>query len=65
MDLVIEYPKNEDSSKKEGRVEVKDFLYSDIYEEGILERVKESDKAAKEYYAEQDAEKQKLIDEQK
>lgn len=51
--------------KKEGRVEVKDFLYSDIYEEGILERVKESDKAAKEYYAEQDVEKQKIIDEQK
>ncbi len=51
--------------KEDCRFEVKDFLYSDIYEEGILDRVKESDKTAKEYYAEQDAEKQKLIDEQK
>lgn len=64
-DLVIEYPKNEDGSKKEGHVEVKDFLYSDIYEAGMFDRVKESDKAAKEYYAEQNAEKQKLIEEYK
>ena len=58
IDCVLEYPKNEDSSKKqEGRVEVREFLYADIYEEGMVERVKASDEAANAYYDEQDAEK--------
>ena len=60
IDCVLEYQKNEDSSKKqEGRVEVREFLYADIYEDGMVERVKASDEAAKVYYAEQDAEKLK------
>ena len=58
IDCVLEYQKNEDSSKKkEGRVEVREFLYSDIYEEGMAERVKAADEAARAYYDEQDAEK--------
>ena len=57
LDFVLEYPKDENGTKKEGRVEVRDFLYADIYEEDMIERVKASDKAANEYYAEQDAEK--------
>ena len=66
IDCVLEYPKNEDSSKKqEGRVEVREFLYADIYEDGMVERVKASDEAAKAYYAEQDAEKFKEIEENK
>ena len=66
IDCVLEYQKNEDSSKKkEGRVEVREFLYADIYEEGMVERVKASDEAAKAYYAEQDAEKLKEIEENK
>ena len=64
IDCVLEYQKNEDSSKKqEGRVEVREFLYADIYEDGVVERVKASDEAAKAYYAEQDAEKLKEIEE--
>ncbi|MBR2867675.1 MAG: hypothetical protein IKB88_01245 [Clostridia bacterium] len=63
LDFVLEYPKNEDGTIKEGRVEVRDFLYADICEEGMIERVKASDEAAKAYYAEQDA--QKYLDEQK
>ena len=60
IDCVLEYQKNEDSSKKqEGRVEVREFLYADIYEDGMVERVKASDEAAKAYYDEQDAEKLK------
>jgi len=60
IDCVLEYQKNEDSSKKkEGRVEVREFLYSDIYEDGMVERVKASDEAARAYYDEQDAEKMK------
>lgn len=66
IDCVLEYQKNEDSSKKkEGRVEVREFLYADIYEEGMVERVKASDEAARAYYAEQDAEKLKEIEENK
>lgn len=58
VDCVLEYQKNEDSSKKkEGRVEVREFLYADIYEDGMVERVKASDEAANAYYDEQDAEK--------
>ena len=58
IDCVLEYQKNEDSSKKkEGRVEVREFLYFDIYEDGMVERVKASDEAARAYYDEQDAEK--------
>ncbi len=64
LDFVLEYPKNENGTKKEGRVEVRDFLYADIYEEDMIERVKASDKGANEYYAEQDVKSQKLIDEQ-
>ena len=63
LDFVLEYPKDENGTIKEGRVEVRDFLYADIYEEDMIERVKASDKAANEYYAEQDAEKH--LDEQK
>ena len=66
IDCVLEYQKDEDSSKKqEGRVEVREFLYADIYEDGMVERVKASDEAAKAYYAEQDAEKFKEIEENK
>ena len=60
IDCVLEYQKNEDSSEqKEGRVEVREFLYADIYEDGMVERVKASDEAAKAYYDEQDVEKYK------
>ena len=57
VDLVLEYPKSEDGTFRDGRVEVMEFLYSDIYEEDLVERVTASDEAAKEYYAKQDKEK--------
>ena len=64
IDCVLEYQKNEDSSKKkEGRVEVREFLYTDIYEDGMVERVKASDEAANAYYDQQDAEKFKESEE--
>ena len=64
IDCVLEYQKNEDSSKKkEGRVEVREFLYTDIYEDGMVERVKSSDEAANAYYDQQDAEKFKESEE--
>ena len=56
IDCVLEYPKPEDDSEwKEGRVEVMTFLYDDIYEEELTERVRQSDEKAKAYYAAQDA----------
>ena len=58
IDCVLEYPKNEDSSKKqEGRVEVREFLYADIYEEGMVERVAKCVEDTQNYYNEQDKEK--------
>lgn len=59
IDCVLESPKPEDGVWKEERVEVMDFLYGDIYEDGMVGRVKASDEAAKAYYDEQDAEKLK------
>lgn len=57
IDCILEYPKPEDENApwKEGRTEVMNFLYADIYEEGMTERVRISDEKAKEYWAEQDA----------
>lgn len=57
IDCVLEYPQTEGSLYKYGRVEVMDFLYSDIYEEGLVERVNASNEAANDYYYAQDAEK--------
>jgi hypothetical protein len=55
MDCVLEYPKPESGQWTEGRVEVMEFLYSDIYEEGMVERVQASNDAATDYYREMDA----------
>lgn len=57
IDCVLEYPRSEEGPAKEGRVEVREFPYTDIYTEGLTERVRASDEAARAYYAEQDAEK--------
>lgn len=58
MDCVLEYPKPESGEWKEGRVEVMDFLCSDIYEEGMVDRVQASNDAANKYYSDMDAIKQ-------
>ena len=55
MDCVLEYPKPESGEWKQGRVEVMDFLCSDIYEDSLVERVKASNDAAEDYYDEMDA----------
>ena len=55
MDCVLEYPKPESGEWKQGRVEVMEFLCSDIYEEGLVERVQASNDAAEDYYDEMDA----------
>ena len=57
IDCILEYPRPEDenAAAKEGRTEVMNFLYKDIYQEGLTDRVRLSDQKAKEYWTEQDA----------
>ena len=57
VDCVLTYPRQEEGANSEERVEVMDFLYSEIYEDGMTERVAAYDEAAKKYHAKQDAEK--------
>ena len=57
IDCVLEYPRDENGFYEDGRVEVMDFLHSDIYEDGLVERVNASNDAANAYYSAQDAEK--------
>ena len=44
-------------------LEVRNFLYSDIYEEDLIERVKKSVKETKEYYEAIDKEAEVVLDE--
>ena len=57
IDCVLEPARNDDRNHEYARVEVMDFLYSDIYAEGIVERVDTANEAAKEYYRLADLEK--------
>ncbi len=61
IDCVLEYQPDQDGKRKEARVEVREFLYADIYEDEMVQRVKVSDEAARAYYKEQDAEKSEEI----
>ena len=63
IDCVLEYPRDENGFAEDGQVEVMDFLYSDIYEEGLVERVEKANQAAIDYYAAMDAEKLRLVEE--
>ena len=55
MDFVLQYPRPEEGIRSEEDIRVENFLYEDIYEAGMTDRVIAADKALKEYYAEQDA----------
>ena len=54
INCVLEHPREENTLYEGDRFEVMDFAYSDIYEEGLVERVEESNAAANRYYQEQD-----------
>ena len=54
INCILEYPREENTLYEGDRFEVMDFAYSDIYEEGLIERVEESNAAANRYYQEQD-----------
>ncbi len=55
IDCVLEYEREPEGEIREGRVEVMNFLYSDIYEENLLERVEKSNEDALTYYDEMDS----------
>lgn len=58
IDCVLEYERDPEDEVPSGRVEVMNFLYSDIYEEGLSDRVKKSNEDALKYYEEMDAVKE-------
>lgn len=63
IDFVLEYPRKEEGgTTKEGRVNVEGFLRSDIYEEGLTERVRMADEELNAYYAEQDRITKELVE---
>lgn len=56
MDFTLQHPKDiKDSSRPEGQFSVIDFPFSDIYEEGMVQRVKDAHEALMSYYAEMDS----------
>ncbi len=42
IDCVLEYPMPDEGERKEEAVRVENFMYEDIYEEGLVDRVKEA-----------------------
>jgi hypothetical protein len=63
IDFVLEYPrKPEGGNTKEGRINVENFLYEDIYEKGLENRVHIANEKLNAYYAEQDAKNKELME---
>lgn len=58
IDCVLEAKRDADGNYEDGRVEVMEFRYSDIYEDGLAERVDKANEEAKEYYRLADLEKE-------
>lgn len=54
IDFVLQKP----DDYGETSINTEDFLYSEIYEDGLEERLRQADAELKQYYAEKDAEKQ-------
>ncbi len=58
VSFVLNHPKAEDNTRPEGSVTVEDFLWEDIYEDGLVDRVQAAHEAAQAYYETEDAKKQ-------
>lgn len=54
MDFVLQLPLPEEGPRPDEEVRVEDFRYKDIYEEGLIDRIKAAHDALEAYYAEQD-----------
>lgn len=55
MDFVLQYPRPEEGGRLEGEIHVDNFTYDEIYEEGMVERVRKAHEALDEYYEKMDA----------
>lgn len=55
IDFMLQYPLPEEGQRPDECVWVQNFLYEDIYEDGLEKRIAEADAALRAYYAEQDA----------
>lgn len=62
INFVLQKPRSDDGTPNEDKTElrVNDFLYSDIYEEGLEDRFIKSAKALEEYYEKKDTERQRM-----
>ena len=63
IDFHLCEPNNAEGQMTGEQITLFDFLYSDIYEDGLVDRVQEHWNAAREHYAIQDAETAKLVKE--
>lgn len=57
IDLTLRAPIEETNNQNQEQIDLLEFDTDDIYEEGLVERVKKADKEAKEYYAKLDQQK--------
>ncbi len=69
MDFSLQKPRSEDENinPNDKSIDIQEFLYSDIYEKGLENRIKENSQKLEKYYEEQDKIKDKqeqLIKEQ-
>ena len=51
MDFVLRHPRAEDGTSDEEEIRINDFLYQDIYEEGLTERIEIAIEETAAYYA--------------
>ncbi len=65
MDFCLQPSMPQEGPRPENWIGTGNFPYEDIYEEGMVERVKAADEALKAYYAEQDAKKDAEIAQEK
>lgn len=54
IDFMLQYPLPEEGPRSDEYIWVKNFLYEDIYEEGMADRIAAADAALRAYQAEQD-----------
>lgn len=62
INFILEKPRNKEgtANKDDIRVNVNNFLYNDIYEENLEERIEKEHKDLEKYYNEKDAEKETM-----
>ncbi len=57
IDFIAQEPKTEENASMRKEFAVREFLYSDIYEDGLVERLQEAANDLQEYYSKEDAKK--------